>query len=74
MSVRLVAVLQKVVALINDTAAQQYALTRIDDVLSGKCDISDGSGSAQVAMSQKELRRRALLFRDLKAPPSELRH
>lgn len=40
---RLVVVLQKVVALINDAAAQQYALTRIDDILSGKSDLENGA-------------------------------
>ena len=60
MSRRLVEVLQKVVNLINDAAAQQYALTRIDDILSGKCDLEGGAE----ATGRKELARRALLFQD----------
>ena len=59
-SKRLVAVLFKVVALINDAAAQQYALTRIDDILSGKCDLEGGAE----ATGLKELNRRAKLFQD----------
>jgi V-type H+-transporting ATPase subunit H len=58
----LVFVLQKVVALINDVSAQHYALTRIDDILSGNCDIERGAES----IGLKELQRRAKLFQDAK--------
>ena len=57
---RLVMVLQKVVANINDAGAQRYALTRIDDVLSGKSDLD---GGAEVA-SSRALKERARLFQD----------